>query len=114
MVTVAGYFHQPVTAPSLAECTVRAYLASTPPSTRNGGFFHEAFGLDHSASERFASAHLASASMVTWSPSFKSAIGPPIQASGATWPTTSPCVPPLKRPSVIRPIFSPSPWPTSA
>ena len=42
------------------------------------------------------------------------AIGPPTHASGATWPTTRPCVPPLNRPSVMRPIFSPSPCPISA
>ena len=33
----------------------------------------------------------------------------PTHASGATWPTTRPCVPPLNRPSVIRPIDSPRP-----
>ncbi len=42
-----------------------------------------------------------SASMVIGSPSSTSAIGPPTAASGATWPTTSPYVPPEKRPSVI-------------
>src|SRR5256712_9599972 len=36
---------------------------------------------------------------------------PPTAASGATWPTTSPYVPPENRPSVIRPTASPSPAP---
>ena len=41
------------------------------------------------------------ASMVIESPSCTSAIVPPAYASGATWPTTMPQVPPEKRPSVI-------------
>ena len=52
--------------------------------------------------------------MVIESPSFTSAIGPPTYASGATWPTTMPQVPPEKRPSVMRPTDSPRPWPISA
>ena len=39
---------------------------------------------------------------------------PPACASGATWPTTMPQVPPEKRPSVMSPTDSPSPWPMSA
>ena len=39
---------------------------------------------------------------------------PPTAASGATWPTTSPYVPPENRPSVIRPTASPSPAPMMA
>ena len=50
-----------------------------------------------------------SASIVITSPFLRKAMGPPTQASGAMWPTTSPRVPPEKRPSVIRPICSPSP-----
>jgi hypothetical protein len=41
--------------------------------------------------------------MVIESPSFTSAIGPPSKASGVTWPTTMPQVPPEKRPSVMSP-----------
>ncbi|KAG1434256.1 hypothetical protein G6F56_014380 [Rhizopus delemar] len=52
--------------------------------------------------------------MVTESPSWIRAIGPPTKASGATWPTTMPQVPPEKRPSVIKPTGSPRPCPTSA
>src|SRR3954466_4216111 len=53
-------------------------------------------------------------SMVTTSPSRSAAIGPPCAASGATWPTISPCVAPEKRPSVISAISSPRPSPTMA
>src|SRR5262249_55068815 len=96
----------PVTAPSLAECTVFAYFASTPRFSLGGGAFHAPFRLHHSPSLSFASTRFASASIVTTPPSFSSAIGPPVQASGQTWPTTRPWVPPLKRPSVIRPTDS--------
>ena len=54
------------------------------------------------------------ASIVIESPSATSAIVPPAYASGATWPTTMPQVPPEKRPSVTRPTDSPRPWPISA
>ena len=36
---------------------------------------------------------------------------PPTAASGETWPTQNPLVPPEKRPSVSRATFSPMPWP---
>ena len=39
---------------------------------------------------------------------------PPTAASGATWPTTMPQVPPEKRPSVISATDSPSPAPMIA
>ena len=55
-----------------------------------------------------------SASIVIGSPSRTSAMVPPTAASGATWPTTRPYVPPEKRPSVIRPTWSPSPAPMIA
>ncbi len=45
------------------------------------------------------------------SPSRTSAIGPPSRASGATWPTQKPWVPPLKRPSVISAQSAPRPTP---
>src|SRR2546430_10550900 len=48
------------------------------------------------------------------SPSCTRAIGPPTAASGDTWPTTRPYVPPENRPSVMSPTASPSPAPMSA
>ncbi len=56
----------------------------------------------------------ASASMAMMSPSCTRAMGPPSWASGPTWPTHRPRVPPEKRPSVIRATLSPRPWPESA
>ncbi len=53
-------------------------------------------------------------SIVTSSPSRSAAIGPPLTASGATWPTINPRVAPEKRPSVISATSSPSPSPTIA
>ena len=82
--------------------------------TRAVGAVHAAFRRASSASSRSTHTRRPSASIVTASPSRSSAIGPPTHASGATWPTTSPCVPPENRPSVISPTLSPSPWPTSA
>src|SRR5713101_2879289 len=52
--------------------------------------------------------------MVMRSPSRTAASGPPMAASGATWPTMSPRVAPLNRPSVTRATDSPSPRPTNA
>ena len=40
----------------------------------------------------------------------RAAIGPPRAASGATWPTISPCVAPEKRPSVMSATSSPRPF----
>ena len=48
------------------------------------------------------------------SPSRRSAIGPPLAASGPTWPTQKPRVAPEKRPSVISATFLPMPWPERA
>src|SRR6187551_3415155 len=48
------------------------------------------------------------------SPSRIAAIGPPLAASGATWPTIKPRVAPEKRPSVSSATSSPSPSPTIA
>ena len=47
-------------------------------------------------------------SIETVSPSRIAAIGPPTQASGATWPTISPREAPEKRPSVRRATVSPT------
>ena len=51
----------------------------------------------------------ASASMTMRSPSATNAIGPPSTASGATWPTQNPCVPPENRPSVMSAASAPRP-----
>ena len=48
------------------------------------------------------------------SPSWTNAIGPPSTASGATWPTHSPVVPPENRPSVSSSTSLPSPAPLIA
>src|SRR5690625_2874565 len=56
----------------------------------------------------------ASASMMMVSPSSTKAIGPPSAASGVTWPTTKPWLPPEKRPSVIRATELPRPFPIMA
>ena len=48
------------------------------------------------------------------SPSRSAAIGPPREASGATWPTVNPRVAPEKRPSVMSATESPRPAPTIA
>lgn len=56
----------------------------------------------------------ASASMTIRSPSSTSAIGPASTASGATWPTQKPCVPPENRPSVTSAASAPRPAPFMA
>ncbi len=48
-------------------------------------------------------------SISTMSPSRISPMAPPSAASGDTWPTQSPEVPPEKRPSVTRAHWVPSP-----
>ncbi len=85
---------------------MRAYLASTPRFGAEGGFFPGGLALGQLGVGQVgvdalgvgvdgdAVAVLAAG-----------AIGPPTHASGATWPTTRPCVPPEKRPSVIRPML---------
>src|ERR1044071_4478774 len=55
-----------------------------------------------------------STSMVIVSPSWTAAIGPPVTASGATWPAMKPRVAPEKRPSVRRATCSPMPLPARA
>mmetsp|Transcript_3241 Transcript_3241/g.7979 ORF Transcript_3241/g.7979 Transcript_3241/m.7979 type:complete len:298 (+) Transcript_3241:342-1235(+) len=57
---------------------------------------------------------LLSASMRMTSPSSMRAMGPPVWASGATWPITKPCDPPEKRPSVMSATQSPRPAPMMA
>ena len=53
-------------------------------------------------------------SMTIRSPSATNAIGPPSTASGATWPTQNPWVPPENRPSVISAASPPRPTPFMA
>src|SRR5579863_1966059 len=48
------------------------------------------------------------------SPSATKAMGPPSTASGATWPTQNPWVPPEKRPSVTSAQSPPRPTPFMA
>src|SRR5207244_9402458 len=61
VLAVQFFSGHPVTAPSLAECTVFAYFASTPRFSRGGGFTHAARRFAHSASLSFASTRFASA-----------------------------------------------------
>src|SRR5207237_430350 len=82
--------HYPVTAPSEADRTVRAYLARTPRFSRGAGRVKALRRRSHSSAARSAERSLRSASIVTMSPSLSKASGPPVQASGATWPTTRP------------------------
>src|SRR3990167_1864276 len=104
----------PQTAPSEADDTNFAYLASAPLVNRGAGAFHFfkrlwiSFFVRRTDSSRFA------ASTVIQSPSFSAAIGPPTAASGATCPAISPWVAPENRPSVSRATLSPSPSPYSA
>ena len=98
-----------VTAPSEAELTSAAYLASTPVVTRGAMRAHSRarqVGVDVDAARADVDAHAVAVA--------QRAIGPPRAASGAMWPTMKPCVAPLKRPSVISATSLPRPWPTSA
>src|SRR5207302_7368883 len=82
-----------VVAPSDADVTVFAYFASTPRFSRGGGCFHAALRFASSCSLRATDNSFLSASIVTTSPFFKRAIGPPTCDSGQTWPTHMPRVP---------------------
>ena len=68
------------------------------------------------ASSRQAAANAArlATSRAMGSPSCTSAIGPPSNASGATWPMQDPQVAPEKRPSVTSTTSRPSPTPLIA
>ena len=57
---------------------------------------------------------LASTSTTMRSPSRTKAMGPPSTASGATWPTQNPWVPPENRPSVTSAQSPPRPAPFMA
>src|SRR5487761_1033600 len=103
-----------VMAPMLLLETSRMYFARTPERKRGAGVLHAALRSAYSPGDMFNCNKHASPSIVTESFSCTSAIPPPAAASGATCPTTIPCVPPENRPSVIRPTESPRPAPISA
>src|SRR5690606_18009681 len=103
-----------VTAPSDALDTCARYFASTPSVMSEAGRDQRSRRRASSASVRSTSMRRRSASMVMRSPSSSSAIGPPTAASGDTWPTTNPWLPPEKRPSVISATSAPSPLPMIA
>src|SRR5712691_11452567 len=90
------------TAPSEADVTNFAYLAKTPCLYFGAGGFH--LVLRRAISDLLSSprSFLLSTSISTMSPSRRSAIGPPVAASGETCPTIKPWVAPEKRPSVRR------------
>lgn len=75
----------------------------------------------HSAFRRFCSSSstsqlivLLSESMMIRSPSLTRAIGPPILASGTTWPIINPRLAPENRPSVIKAVELARPAPAMA
>src|SRR5262245_58846992 len=88
-----------VTAPRAAELTVAAYLDITPRPKGEAGGAWAAVRFAISSSVKSTSRRRASMSTVIWSPSWTAAIGPPLAASGATWPIIRPRVAPEKRPS---------------
>src|SRR5206468_1692705 len=104
----------PVTAPSLADDTRRAYLANTPVSYRGAGGVQCLRRSRTISSLTSRSSRRAPMSKEMPSPSRTAAIGPPRAASGATCPAISPCVAPENRPSVSSATWSPIPCPTSA
>src|SRR5699024_10667568 len=91
--------------------TLCAYLPSTP-FVYSVGATQPSLRRSNSSSETSMEISLWSESIVTISPSFRKAIGPPDCASGAICPTTKPCVPPENLPSVNKATFSPKPFPT--
>src|SRR5579864_2463608 len=103
-----------VTAPREAEETSSAYLAITPVLKRGAGAFQEERRRWISASVRLTLRVRFGMSNAMVSPSASAAMGPPVAASGATWPAMKPCVAPEKRPSVSSATESPKPAPTSA
>ena len=73
--------------------------------------FHFFFLLANSFRDKLTFKKPLSASLYIISPFLISPIGPPTAASGPTCPIEKPCVPPEKRPSVIKATSSPSPCP---
>ena len=100
-----------VTAPVLLAETRRAYFARTPEVYRGAGGFHDARRRSISLSGRCSCSRQllrVNGDAVAF---LHQRNGPPTAASGETWPTTMPYVPPENRPSVINPTESPSPAP---
>lgn len=73
---------QKKTYPTLASATWRAYLANTPRLTLSGRSFHSTRRRATSSSETSQSIVRAFESILIRSPSWTSAIGPPLCASG--------------------------------
>jgi hypothetical protein len=103
-----------VTAPRLADRTVSAYLAKTPQAIAEVAGRQRARLAASSASGTSRVIWRVATSMVIGSPSWTRPIGPPWAASGATWASMKPWVPPEKRPSVTSATWSDSPAPTMA
>ena len=100
--------------PSDAVATHFAYLYKIPCDTFKAGFTQFAFLFANSSSETFNVIVLFTASIAIKSPSSTNAIVPPSIASGVICPTTKPCEPPEKRPSVIKATLFPKPAPMIA
>src|SRR3954465_15866686 len=88
-----------VIAPSVADDTSRAYFAITPLTNRGGDGFQVRSRAAISASLTSTCSVRPRRSNVITSPSRTAAIGPPVAASGATWPAINPRGPPQKRPA---------------
>src|SRR5690606_2356598 len=101
-------------APTLADWTSLAYLASTPRGAgRSTGCQFSRRRCSSSGETSRSRVPLATSSVIL-SPFSTRAIGPPSVASGAMCPTHSPVVPPENRPSVISMTSLPSPAPLIA
>src|SRR5699024_674041 len=87
---------QKQTAPFEADCTVFAYLPSTPVRRWLSGIVQVLRRSARTSSETWSSIDLAAMSTVIASPSSTSAIGPPSTASGAIWPMHRPVDPALE------------------
>ena len=101
--------------PSTPTTPARAYFASTPVVYRGAGAVHAASRCrDLRVADLDVEPALRDVDRRSMSPSRTAAIGPPRDASGATWPTMKPRVAPENRPSVTSATDSPSPAPTIA
>src|SRR3954454_20355564 len=105
---------QPQTAPCAADWTTLAYLPRTPRVYFGSWGTQPSRRAVSSSSSTERSSRLLATSRVIRSPSRTNAIGPPSTASGATWPTQSPVVPPENRPSVNSSTSLPRPAPLIA
>ena len=102
------------TAPLSADVTIDAYLARYPVLTFGSLGVHASLRFASSSSDTFTLIVLAGISIAIISPSSIRAIGPPVAASGETWPIDAPLDAPQKRPSVINATLEPSPMPAMA